>query len=129
MPKITSKRFDDGRQPLIIRPVIFPHETAEGMPYVIVDRLTGEVDCLLLPEIPGDAPALIQEGIARRCVTATEGVCPCGAVLGHLSKEQGLSCVARGTCPVAHTYDHATDCPASDTILEPALRAWHMWHA
>ncbi len=70
----------------------------------------------LLPVIPEDAPYQIREGIARRRITATTGVCPCGAIFDVGSPAVGEH--------VTVAVEHEDGCPAITTTLAKAVRRW-----
>jgi hypothetical protein len=70
----------------------------------------------VVPGTPEGAPPLIREGTTRRRLAALHGECPCGGSSSH----------PRAVLDAIHrlTFLHEADCPASDDVLVPALRAW-----
>ncbi len=72
----------------------------------------------VMPVIPDRAPFAVREGIARRRLVATTGVCPCGAEMdcGNLDLQAGaITNVA---------VEHERGCPAITAKLEKAVRRW-----
>lgn len=78
----------------------------------LLDVALVEVDgigrvAMVLPTIPEDAAPLVREGLGRRRLVMTTGVCPCGARLQ--LPDPRLA--------------HEDDCPAIDATLTAALEA------
>ncbi len=70
----------------------------------------------VLPVIPDNAPYMVREGIARRRLVATTGVCPCGAVMDVGTPVPGeVASIA---------VEHERGCPAITAKLEKAVRRW-----
>jgi hypothetical protein len=72
---------------------------------------------VVLPAIPDGAPFRIREGIARRRITATTGICPCGARLDYAAAR------GEGGVSVAEVR-HAPTCPADTDRLANLIRRW-----
>ncbi|NIZ91573.1 hypothetical protein [Kineococcus rubinsiae] len=83
-----------------------------------------EQGLLVLPDVPDDAPEVLREGIARRRITATTGRCRCGAVLVMPNRAQRRQAARRGGTFTTVRVEHEDGCPATNDVLEPALRAW-----
>jgi hypothetical protein len=87
------------------------------------------LDRLVVLAVPDDAPALVREGLARRRIQAVEGTCPCDGRLIWMDDPdhtltRGLQ--ERGAFRTSDVVAvHRTECPAHDSVLVPALAAWH----
>ena len=71
---------------------------------------------LVLPIIPEAAPYKIREGIARRRIAATTGVCPCGATIDYSELQPGRASAVE--------VRHEHGCPAVTKTLVKAIRRW-----
>jgi hypothetical protein len=92
-------------------------------PDVIVTDTEDGLAAHIVSQIPEDAPELVREGIARRRIVLQGGTCPCGAAFTMPSRQQRRAAQRRGE-PIQVSIWHAESCPAGDTILLPAIRAW-----
>lgn len=94
--------------PIVDEVVIFDHPS--------VGRIAA-----VLPVIPEDAPYRIREGIARRRIVITTGVCPCGALA---DLQLMLDDASTGRPVGAGEVVHERGCPADTATLVKAIRRW-----
>lgn len=73
--------------------------------------------------IPDDAPEAVREGLARRAVVDSGGVCPCGASVRQPSR-QARRRARRGDEVLRLTAEHELDCPAITGVLAARIIAW-----
>jgi hypothetical protein len=89
----------------------------------LVDLPGGGRALVVEADIPDDAPEAIQEGITRRALVNGGGQCPCGASALWPNRAERRAAARAGR--VLHIeIDHEHDCPASDAVLVPRMRAW-----
>lgn len=74
-------------------------------------------------DIPDAAPPAVREGLARRRIANSGGICPCGAQLVMPNRAQRRRAERTGV-PVTVTIEHADGCPAATDILTAAMKAW-----
>lgn len=78
--------------------------------YSVQDMGNGERVLYVQPDIPDNAPADMKEGLARRRIVNTGGVCPCGARFVAPNRAERRRAKGR----VIHIeVEHEPDCPAT----------------
>jgi hypothetical protein len=85
--------------------------------------LGGEIAMVPLFDVPEDAPADVQEGLARRNLTNMGRPCPCGAQLV-LPNRAARRAAVRARRVLHVDIVHEDDCPAADENVLAALRRW-----
>jgi hypothetical protein len=97
-----------------------------------VDILSGECEGLptlfAVPALPDNESALVREGLVRRRLATTEGVCPCGARRPAIPRRarRAMARHSRDVPVYSVQIQHENDCPAihPDTVAAVAGRRW-----
>lgn len=90
---------------------------------IAIREINGERIGYVLADPPEDGPADVREGIARRNIVATGGVCPCGArmVLPNRAERRRHARLGR---TIDVNVEHEAGCPAITDLLLAALARW-----
>ena len=88
-----------------------------------VDLTNGEKLAIVDNEIPDDAPTVLREGLARRAIVNTGGICPCGAKFKMPTRALRRKAVRAGAV-IEITVEHESDCPAASKSMWSVFEAW-----
>lgn len=85
---------------------------------VLVGIVDGERVAYVGPQLHETYPPLLLEGLVRRRLVATTGVCPCGARMVVPNRAARRAAARTGQAVMHVRVEHEDDCPAVDARVD-----------